>query len=128
MAVLPCHVLWLRWVSKNNLNSIIQALNFQVAAASEKTVLLPIAGRTCATDSQLAAHPVTSSFIKESCACRQSEGQQSNQVRRQRHHGVILVQLRSCLFVLLFCSGHSLAINPPSCLTTHEAAEKLHRG
>lgn len=78
MAVLPCRVLWLRWVSKNDLNSIIQALNFQVAAASDKIVLLPITGRACATGSQLAAPSVTSSFIKESCVSRQSEGQHSN--------------------------------------------------
>lgn len=42
MPMLPGRVLWLRWVSRNNLSCIIQALNFQVAAASDRIVLLPV--------------------------------------------------------------------------------------
>lgn len=44
MAVLPCHVFWLRWVSENNL----YAPNTQVAAPSDKIVWLPIRAKTCA--------------------------------------------------------------------------------
>lgn len=71
---LPCHISWLGCVSENNL----YILNTEVAVPSDKVILLPITGKTCAVGTYLATSSLTNSFINETCTSRQFEGQHSN--------------------------------------------------